>query len=173
MHDSWTGLDAEIVDKEVGTAFKAMLKAGKILASRDNSACASDCRTIQDEIGHFKAYIPLVYALRNPGMRARHWEALASALAKDWHPQHDFTLSAASDLGFLEEKNLKEIMKVADCAGKEFAIEQALEKMAADWEVVELSILPYRETGTFVIKVKQQAALFHVDSCCHVDQSDA
>jgi dynein heavy chain, axonemal len=57
-------------------------------------------------------------------------------------------------LGFLEENNLKEILKVADVASKEFAIEQALEKMAADWESVELGVLPYRETGTFVIKVQ-------------------
>jgi dynein heavy chain, axonemal len=153
MYGSWTALDAEAVDRQVNNSHKTMIKAGKTLASRGNKACASNCRVIQDEIGQFKPYVPLVYALRNPGMRERHWQAMAAALGREWHPDDNFTLSNASALGFLEERNLKEILKVADVASKEFAIEQALDKMAADWESVELGVLPYRETGTFVIKV--------------------
>jgi hypothetical protein len=57
-------------------------------------------------------------------------------------------------MGLLKENNLKEVMKVADVAGKEFAIEQALDKMRAEWDNLKLTVVPYRETGTFVVKVR-------------------
>lgn len=153
MHGSWTALQPEAVDKEVGSATRALNKAGKALAASGHDACAGNCAAIQKEVVSFKAYIPLIYALRNPGMRARHWHALTEALGAEWAPEDSFTLAAADELGFLEERALKEIVKAADVAGKEFAIEQALDKMVQDWEHVELGVLAYRETGTFVIKV--------------------
>ena len=66
-------------------------------------------------------------------------------------------------LGLLEEGRLKEVAKVADTAGKEHGIEAALDKMAAEWAALQLQVLPYRETGTFVIKARVCAlsALFH------------
>lgn len=41
-------------------------------------------------------------------------------------------------------------------AGKEYSIETSLAKMQRDWEHVQLQVLEYRETGTFVIKVDEQ-----------------
>lgn len=38
-------------------------------------------------------------------------------------------------------------------AGKEYSIEQALDKMQREWEKAEMIVLDYRETGTYVIKV--------------------
>ena len=47
-------------------------------------------------------------------------------------------------------------------AGKESSIESALDKMAAEWANAELSILEYRDTGTFVIKL-DEAVLQQLD----------
>jgi hypothetical protein len=44
------------------------------------------------------------------------------------------------------------ITKVSEKAGKEFQIEQALDKMAREWEGVALEVVPYRETGTYVLR---------------------
>ncbi len=44
-------------------------------------------------------------------------------------------------------------VQVADVAGKEYAIETALDKMQREWESTELQVLEYRETGTHIIKV--------------------
>lgn len=54
--------------------------------------------------------------------------------------------------GLLEETKLKEVLKAADVAGKEFGIEVALDKMQAEWANLSLTVVPYRETGTSVIK---------------------
>ena len=40
-------------------------------------------------------------------------------------------------------------------AGKEYSIESALDKMAAEWEGAPLQLLEYRATGTFVIKLDE------------------
>lgn len=42
---------------------------------------------------------------------------------------------------------------MADVAGKEYSIEQALDKMQREWEGAEMQVLDYRETKTYVIKV--------------------
>ena len=72
-------------------------------------------------------------------------------------------------------------------AGKESSIESALDKMAAEWANAELSILEYRDTGTFVIKLDEavlqqlddhigellllwaQLCFIHPDLCCMAD----
>lgn len=38
-------------------------------------------------------------------------------------------------------------------AGKEFSIEVALDKMAAEWSTAEIAVLEYRDTGTCIIKL--------------------
>lgn len=52
--------------------------------------------------------------------------------------------------------HLEIISKVSDVAGKEYSIEQALDKMQREWETAEMSVLDYRETKTYVIKVEEQ-----------------
>ncbi len=48
---------------------------------------------------------------------------------------------------------------MADIAGKEYSIEVALDKMFRDWESTEMSVLDYRETGTYIIKVEDQVSV--------------
>ena len=50
------------------------------------------------------------------------------------------------------DEQIEVVTKVCDVAGKEFAIEQAMDKMEGEWQGVNLEIVAYRETGTFVLK---------------------
>ena len=50
------------------------------------------------------------------------------------------------------KESLEAVTKVCDVAGKEYAIEQALDKMEGEWKGVDLEIVEYRETGTYVLK---------------------
>jgi hypothetical protein len=45
------------------------------------------------------------------------------------------------------------MLQIADTASREWAIENALYKMEADWEHIHISLLAYRETGTFILKL--------------------
>lgn len=87
-------------------------------------------------------------------MRDRHWEQLALAVEYDLKKDKSFNLSKASEVGILQ--NLGQVTSIADVASKEFSIEQALDKMEREWEGILLSVQPYRESGTFIIKVEEQ-----------------
>ena len=159
MNDSWTKLDAEQVERDVTNTFKTMFKMGKQFANRGLEAQSANCEIIRTEAESFKTFVPLVHALRNPGMCDRHWDQLSADLGVDLHPDDTFTLQKAEEMGLLEGENLELITKVSEIAGKEFAIEQALDKMQSEWGEVELIVLEYRETGTFVIKVRVMAEI--------------
>ena len=48
-----------------------------------------------------------------------------------------------------------QVQRVCERAMKEFAIEKALDDMAASWADVMLEVISYRATGTYVIKVSE------------------
>jgi len=54
-------------------------------------------------------------------------------------PKSNLTFSKCLDMGLME--HVDQIAKIAEVAGKEFAIEQALEKMEKDWAPVNLEVL--------------------------------
>lgn len=105
---------------------------------------------IKNQIEDFRPNIPLIQALRNPGMRNRHWEKLTEELKLPVRPKKDLTFRKCLEMGF--EKHIDIISKVAENAGKEYAIEQALDKMENEWKPVKFEVLPHRASGTFIIK---------------------
>ena len=157
VNDSWTKLDPEVVEREVSNCFKTMFKVGRTFAQKGGPGMheyAHNAESIRQEVEAFKKYVPLVAALRNPGMRERHWDQLSKDLDIDLHPDDSFSLQAADKMNLLD--SIEIITKVSDVAGKEYSIETALNKMQREWESQMLQVLDYRETGTFVIKVEDQ-----------------
>lgn len=106
---------------------------------------------MKDEMDEFKPYLPLIQALRNPGMRERHWERLSEELSMRLRPDATLTLTDILKMNLLER--VEHISKVCDTAGKEYAIEAALDKMDNEWKSIVLEIIPYKDTGTFIMKV--------------------
>eukprot|EP01018_Ginkgo_biloba_P007248 Gb_31258 [translate_table: standard] len=119
-------------------------------------------------VGEFKPYVPLIAAMRQPGMRPRHWDQLSAELDMNLHLTEDFTLAKAIDMGLLE--HLDVISTIADTAGKEYAIEMALGNMEDDWKDAELQVLEYKETGTYIMKV-DEAILQKLDDHIAMTQS--
>jgi dynein heavy chain len=82
--------------------------------------------------------MPLIHALREQGMRDRHWEQISKALNQNVKPTIDFTLSSAIDMGLLH--HIEQIQEVSELATKEFSIEMALKKMQEDWIPLEMQV---------------------------------
>jgi hypothetical protein len=62
----------------------------------------------------FRPFMPVVTALRNPGMRDRHWSDLTSTLGFELRPDDRFTLRHATEsLRLHETKLLEKVQKVA------------------------------------------------------------
>lgn len=77
---------------------------------------------IRARIEEFKPYIPLIQGLRNPGMRNRHWEQLSNEININIKPKANLTFARCLEMNL--QDHIESISKVAEVAGKEYAIEQ-------------------------------------------------
>lgn len=86
------------------------------------AACQDVALDIQARIEEFKPYIPLIQGLRNPGMRNRHWELLSNEININVKPKANLTFTRCLEMNL--QDHIESISKVAEVAGKEYAIEQ-------------------------------------------------
>lgn len=146
MNDPLSAIDAEQLEKNVIESFKTMHKCVKqfkdipgrwagqpvpctlpvLAASHTHLPCPAACQDvaldIQARIEEFKPYIPLIQGLRNPGMRNRHWELLSNEININVKPKANLTFARCLEMNL--QDHIESISKVAEVAGKEYAIEQ-------------------------------------------------
>ncbi|CAF1149286.1 unnamed protein product [Adineta steineri] len=169
MNDPIISVNAEDIEKNVTEMYKNTHKSIKTFA--DNEARfiilaqiydpdISDLRGIQQiavaikgQIEDFKPSIPLIQALRAPGMRNRHWEELSELVKMAVRPKKELTFAKCLEMGL--QKHIEVITKVAEKAAKEFSIEQQLDKMEQEWKPIRFEVLPYKQTGTYIIKASE------------------
>ncbi|KAG8290065.1 hypothetical protein J6590_091041 [Homalodisca vitripennis] len=102
-------------------------------------------RQVKEDIEKFKPYIPMILAVRNPGMRQRHWDDLYEKTGVKIQMTPVLTFSRCLDLGL--EEHAEVAVRLSEEAAKEYVIEQALDKMEAEWDVVNMEVSPYKNTG--------------------------
>uniref|UniRef100_A0A803YA76 Dynein axonemal heavy chain 1 n=1 Tax=Meleagris gallopavo TaxID=9103 RepID=A0A803YA76_MELGA len=119
-------------------------------------ACQGVAMEFRDKIEEFRQYVPLIQGLNNPGMRSRHWEMLSEDTNMDIKLDSDLTLRRCLDMNL--QDHIESITKVAEIAGKEYAIENALNKMESEWSSVSFAVSLYKDTGTFILKNTDEAS---------------
>ncbi|XP_060076356.1 dynein axonemal heavy chain 1-like, partial [Ylistrum balloti] len=154
MHDPLTSINAEDVEKNVNEAYKTMHKSVRIF--NEMPSVQNVASEIKGNVEDFKPYIPLIQGLRNPGMRNRHWEQLSGDLGFPIRPKANLTFSKCIEMNL--QDHIATITKVAEVAGKEYSIEQALDKMEKEWDPVNFEILSYKETGTYIIRASEDTS---------------
>ncbi|XP_058416307.1 dynein axonemal heavy chain 1 isoform X1 [Diceros bicornis minor] len=154
MNDPLSAINAEQLEKNVIESFKTMHKCVKQF--KDIPACQDVALDIRARIEEFKPYIPLIQGLRNPGMRNRHWEVLSNEININVRPKANLTFARCLEMNL--QDHIESISKVAEVAGKEYAIEQALDKMEKEWSTILFNVLPYKETETYILKSPDEAS---------------
>ncbi|TMS18883.1 Dynein heavy chain 1, axonemal [Larimichthys crocea] len=154
LNDSLPSIDPEQLERNVTDAHRTMHKCVKQF--KDIPDCQMVATAICGRIEEFRHYIPLIQGLRNPGMRSRHWEMLSERIQMKVQPKANLTFSRCLELGL--QNYVNDIAHVAEVAGKEYTIEQALEKMEQEWSTVNFDVLPYKETGTYIFKSPDEAS---------------
>jgi hypothetical protein len=76
-------------------------------------------------------YSPLIQALRNPGMRERHWLQVSEKLGFEFVMDESLTFTKCLELRL--QDHIDAIVKVGEFAAKEFQIEEALNDMERQW----------------------------------------
>ncbi|TNN40910.1 Dynein heavy chain 1, axonemal [Liparis tanakae] len=152
-HDNWlkdplSSIDPEQLESNATHAYRTMHKCVKLFD--DVPECQAVATIVRSKIEDFQPSVQLIQGLANPAMKGRHWEMLSDRIQMKVRPNDKLTLSHCLELGL--QNHVEEITHVAEVAGKEYAIEQALEKMEQEWSAIDFDVLPYKDTGTYILK---------------------
>ncbi|CAM9874991.1 unnamed protein product, partial [Sphacelaria rigidula] len=102
-YEAWTtgsflAIEAETLEADVERLGTAITKASRVFDNSGKVAQSNICNGIKDKIAAFKPKVPAVVALRNPGMKPRHWEQLSEKLGYSLMPDENYTLEQLLEL---------------------------------------------------------------------------
>ncbi|XP_056631499.1 dynein axonemal heavy chain 1-like [Diorhabda sublineata] len=156
-HEMWLDnpivqIDAEAIETTVSDMYKLMSRSIRTFA--EVPAMQSIAMDIKNRIEEFKPNVPLLLALKNPGMKERHWEQFAEETGILLDFTTGVTFHDCLQLGV--DQYIEKMANIAERATKEYSIEQTLEKMMSEWENNKLELTPYKTTGTYIMKVSDE-----------------
>ncbi|KAI8818687.1 dynein heavy chain and region D6 of dynein motor-domain-containing protein [Fimicolochytrium jonesii] len=94
-------------------------------------------------VDEYRGLYATIVDLRNPALKARHWEKIQDALGKVLVRDETFTLEKLMELRVFDFKD--EISNVSSQAGSEAALEEMLGKVVKTWNEVEFVVAAYRD----------------------------
>lgn len=104
------------------------LRLSAKLAKSVAGAAGEVVQRLRAELDDFMQHVPLVVALRNPGLRERHWQKLSAAAGIAITADSSFSLSVALQIRLND--HMKLVDEISEFASKEHSLERTLEKMS-------------------------------------------
>jgi len=142
-------LDAESLEKNVEKYWKLCYKLEKTFEMQ--VAPRSVAQTLKKKLDEFKGHLPLITALRNPGLRDRHWTQLSNEIGVELKAD-----GAGLTLKYILEMDVQShvavVTQISEVAAKEYSFERALDKMKVEWDEYSFELQPYRDSGTYVVR---------------------
>ncbi|KAK9309948.1 hypothetical protein QLX08_000576 [Tetragonisca angustula] len=166
MDNPLMNVDGSQIDILVADMYRVMTRA--IRTFQEFPKVQAIAIAIKEQIDEFKPYISLIQALREPGMKDRHFEQLSAQTGIQMALKPAITFKSLLILGIQEFEEL--VKSVADIAAKEYATERTLNKMIEEWEMIVLELLPYKTTGTYIIKVTEEIIILLENHILSVQQ---
>ncbi|XXQ31525.1 Dynein heavy chain AAA lid domain containing protein [Plasmodiophora brassicae] len=149
MTGSFIELDPAKMEADASSWWKDMFRLEKVFSERDAKEPAKVATSTKNSVADFRLHLPIISNLRNPGLRPRHWTQISDLLGQTVVPDQNLTWNQLLSLDVHSHKDrLEEVCVYAD---KEYALEQALDKMEDEWKAVNLKIVPHKNSGTFKI----------------------
>uniref|UniRef100_A0A8C1K3M9 Dynein, axonemal, heavy chain 7 n=2 Tax=Cyprinus carpio TaxID=7962 RepID=A0A8C1K3M9_CYPCA len=144
QHRQWvngplSAVNPDKVEADVGNYSRSLYKLEK--SFQDSPKALQIATSVKAEVEAFKEHIPLVQ---------RHWEAMSAVVGFPLKPSEE-DACVAQFLPLHLEAHLSAFETISEGASKEHGLEKAMERMASEWEGMEFTLLPYRETGTSIL----------------------
>jgi dynein heavy chain len=105
---------------------------------------------LKRRISNFELVVPIINALRNPGLRDRHWKEMSDELGILVKADGDFSLARAVQIGL--NRHIETLERYSEAASKEYSLERGLDAMTLNWRGVVFKTGVWRDTGSFVLK---------------------
>ena len=125
MDGPFLELSPEQVDNDVATWWRQLYKMGKALVGLEGPLQV--VAHVKLKLEEFKAHLPLIHAMLNPGMRERHWRKVKDDAGRSVQPNEMSTLHS-----LIEQQvgdHLAVIQEASETASKEHSLEKALDRM--------------------------------------------
>ncbi|CAH0663656.1 unnamed protein product [Spodoptera exigua] len=145
-------VDADTIEPLVNEFYKTIVKCVRVF--QDMPKVQKVAVTIRENIDSFRPLIPIIQAVRNPGMKERHWNEFMEKAGITVTMNDKQTFQMCIKQGVADHGEL--IAEIGELASKEYVIEQSLDKMQADWANKTLEVTPYKNTGTFIMKIADE-----------------
>ncbi|XP_068082967.1 dynein axonemal heavy chain 1-like [Anabrus simplex] len=147
-----TNIDGDGMERTVLEMFRT---ANRLMKQFHGEKAAYElAEQVKNEIEEFRPMIPLIQGLRSPGMKQRHWNQVFELTGVRVDPSPFLTFNHCLSLGVQDYVDV--ITQIAETASKEYSIQQTLEKMQKEWEGMEMEVTPYKETGTYIMKIADE-----------------
>ncbi|KAJ3281611.1 Dynein heavy chain 6, axonemal [Borealophlyctis nickersoniae] len=130
-------LNTEEVNAQITAYLKTVYNLDKGLPPND---VVPRLKAMVDE---YRGMYSTIVDLRNPALKARHWEKIQDAIAKALVKDETFTLEKLMELHVFDFK--EEISNISSQAGSEAALEEMLGKVLKNWNEAEFVVAPYRD----------------------------
>ena len=91
----------------------------------------------------------MIQTLFNPGLRERHWDQISEIVGRPIKP--DESTNLVSILEQKLESFIPKLENISESASKEYSLEKAMDKMQKEWAPLEFTIMPYRDSGTYIL----------------------
>ncbi|VDM15555.1 unnamed protein product [Hydatigera taeniaeformis] len=140
-------VDPETVDADVANYNRTLFKLEKTF--EQIPAPRKIASKIRLRVEEFKEHLPLVMTLFNPGLKERHWQQISDVVGYTLRNEEGMCLAKLIDMNL--ESFIPKFESISEAATKEFNLEKALAKMKKEWEPLEFTLLPYRDSGTYIV----------------------
>lgn len=104
---------------------------------------------INEKVQSFKAKMSIIAMLRNPNLKNHHWIKIEQILGTKFPTNQTLTLKILDELDAFSYGT--EIMEVSGQASSEATLEAILKKIEDSWKIVDLIVLPYKNSHDIFI----------------------
>lgn len=157
FYPKWmSGKFKELSYNEVNNYVQAWLKTlSKLSRTIKHQGPQTIAKELLEKVQDFKKHLPLIQALRNEGLRERHWKKISTVLGYEGDDirstlPDNYSLKDVISSKYDFESRIEDIARISRVASAEYKIEIDLEQMENQWKDIEFVTAPYADTYKLV-----------------------